>query len=1335
MAADADEIEAGEAPSTKATPRRPPAAWLGPPVKRWALVVGIAGYRDARLDLKFAARDAEMFAEVLKSERCGRFEKIVSLIDPPIDPAARRVGAKGKPSEGRATAAAIQQVLRRDFADAGPDDLVLLYFSCHGGPDPKRTPGVMYFLTHDTDPDDIAGTALRMDEIHLALRDGYVNAKRVLIFLDTCHSGFAGAAGIKSAESPAKATIDYLEQLQPTLSTEGVAWLSSAEGGELSFEDARWGGGHGVFTHYLLEGLAGKADGFGDRPKDGVVSVDELLEYVRDRVRKDPHAKGQNPQFLLRGSLRELPVAYTADRDSKRLHQIGSRLFEAGSLDGEPAHIAAAAELWRMAAHRVKQRDPLIEADLGHALLACGQDEGAEDVLRKLVEHSERTAPVSAWLHLGIARARLGRFEAAARALDAYAERGPFEPYAAFARSFAEVLRTRERAPRRALLIGINLYEHSSLPRVNGCDLDLMKDLLVTRLGFRAEDIEVLADAKAKRAAIRAALRRLAKASDAGGVAWVYFSGLGMGDENAEVKAGRQEGQIIAFDARPIQGGRGLEGGLSLAELHAAMQRVPALNKTLILDTHVSSAFLRLADAVDDYSLWTATRPGEMAYLRNIVHGGKSVQAGVFTAAWVAALEAAEDAEGMSQGDLQRAIGAEVSARGFAQAPQLVGDPGQALLGRSRQFLAIWDFAQRRHYLDLGNTDIARSYRRQARLVSGPIAPWHASFARAFVAQGRFELAEGAFAAAEVDEGTGDWPTILVRARGRLGAGDWPAAIGLFRSLADGEFGSGGEGGLEALIALTERLAAGRPHALVIGVESYASAAVEPATGARDDARSMAEILPDRFGFAAEDVVPLIDSEALRGKIEVQVRTLAARARDHAGLLYFAGNGSTVEDQPTILSFDARVDGTEDISLVELRAWIGPEPTNLVVILDAGWSRPLQTNVSTRFVSAGGSQGSAVVSPSQGTRAYRHVAPSPFRAPLPRDIVRRPATDRPPEPGPVTPEPGTGAQGLTGSASGRPVGPVAVSPQVVGGQRREIPDEELRLGAVTVLNGSIDFTSADTQPPLVGLGVHAGRPGGVLTGQVLHCLRGSDAASLTGHHLRQFLSLAGGFGARVLVDRPEDCVFAPNRLMAEIDARIALAQRAPFGSLDGELRALIEEEALGASFAIHGALLGLAFAEVEPVPPRARVERIRRAIQPLRTTLALLDAKASPADADRADAQDAEWPPLPEAESGQRERVLAARYHLGRALSDCREDWEEAVRQLRLVREARPADPRVAYHLAHAIVGMLKGDHLREAERLLQEYLAHDVPSGDREAAVMLLEELRATGRSTVLSR
>ena len=79
--------------------------------------------------------------------------------------------------------------------------------------------------------------------------------------------------------------------------------MTAANTNEFSLEDARWGG-HGVFTHFLVEGLQGK----GDENGDGIVTFTELFDYVSNNVRTSTDGR-QNPQ---RSGFGDIPLAVVA---------------------------------------------------------------------------------------------------------------------------------------------------------------------------------------------------------------------------------------------------------------------------------------------------------------------------------------------------------------------------------------------------------------------------------------------------------------------------------------------------------------------------------------------------------------------------------------------------------------------------------------------------------------------------------------------------------------------------------------------------------------------------------------------------------------------------------------------------------------------------------------------------------------------------------------------------------------------------------------------------------------------------------------------------------------
>jgi uncharacterized caspase-like protein len=251
---------------------------------RWSLIVGISKYQYQGLNLQYAHRDAEEFYKLLLTPNGGRFEErhICKLVNE------------------QATTGKITQALRSFLQKPARDDLVIVYFACHGSPDPYR-PDNLYLLTHDTDPADIAGTALPMREVRQAVTEN-LNAGKVVILADTCHSGGISGGGRRNATDDSTLMNRYLQEL--SRATKGLATFTSAEPRQVAQEGARWGGGHGVFTYYLLEGMRGAAD----RDRNGIITVGELFEYVRDCVKRDTDDR-QHPLISSDGFDRFLPIA------------------------------------------------------------------------------------------------------------------------------------------------------------------------------------------------------------------------------------------------------------------------------------------------------------------------------------------------------------------------------------------------------------------------------------------------------------------------------------------------------------------------------------------------------------------------------------------------------------------------------------------------------------------------------------------------------------------------------------------------------------------------------------------------------------------------------------------------------------------------------------------------------------------------------------------------------------------------------------------------------------------------------------------------------------------
>ena len=262
--------------------------------RKFAAIIGVSRYQfhDAGLnDLQYADADARSIRDFLLQPNGGGF-KASDIIY------MENTGA---------TTDAVRDALMRLLPKAAPNDLVFIYIASHGSPDPFE-PQKLYFLMNDTKVANMPKTGLGMFELQ-ELLDHIVRAQRVVVFIDSCHS--AGVAG------PKLVTGRQLERLENNVFNlyasrlyreTGRAILTSSDVNEISEEGANWGGGHGIFTWCLLEGLRGAADANGDR----IVTAGELFNYVSSRVRKETNAR-QNPRALS-GTNRDFPLAMAAGR-------------------------------------------------------------------------------------------------------------------------------------------------------------------------------------------------------------------------------------------------------------------------------------------------------------------------------------------------------------------------------------------------------------------------------------------------------------------------------------------------------------------------------------------------------------------------------------------------------------------------------------------------------------------------------------------------------------------------------------------------------------------------------------------------------------------------------------------------------------------------------------------------------------------------------------------------------------------------------------------------------------------------------------------------------------
>ncbi len=245
--------------------------------KRWAVVVGVGEYQSEDIpDLEFATADARAMKEFLESDAAGPFDEVLYL------------------ENEHATGAAMREALFVFLQQADWDDLVVIYYAGHGAPDPGR-PDNLYLLPTDADLGSLAATGFPMWDVKTALRR-QIAAERVIVIADACHAaGTADGDVVGGGASNAIAG-----GFQSLFTPSRRLMMTAAATNEFSLEDERWGG-HGVFTHFLLEGLKGAGDANGD----GIVTFTELFEHVSEGVRDATNGR-QNPQ---RSGIGDIPLA------------------------------------------------------------------------------------------------------------------------------------------------------------------------------------------------------------------------------------------------------------------------------------------------------------------------------------------------------------------------------------------------------------------------------------------------------------------------------------------------------------------------------------------------------------------------------------------------------------------------------------------------------------------------------------------------------------------------------------------------------------------------------------------------------------------------------------------------------------------------------------------------------------------------------------------------------------------------------------------------------------------------------------------------------------------
>jgi len=245
------------------------------PGRTYALVVGIANYENRNIpNLNYSNRDAQLFAEYLRSAAGGSVpgDNIRLLIDT------------------NATTAAVYNSLdwlktkceedKEEFP--GAVNTVYFYYSGHGDLESQFFSQLGYLLCYNTPANNYRNNAVRLEDLNDFANKLSVDLDaKVIMITDACHSGKLAGSNNGGTQLVGRA----LSQARAK-----EIRISACLPDQLSYEDAAWDGGRGVFSYYLLNGLKGLAD----KNSDKSITLQEIRSFLETSFSTDATLKKEN---------------------------------------------------------------------------------------------------------------------------------------------------------------------------------------------------------------------------------------------------------------------------------------------------------------------------------------------------------------------------------------------------------------------------------------------------------------------------------------------------------------------------------------------------------------------------------------------------------------------------------------------------------------------------------------------------------------------------------------------------------------------------------------------------------------------------------------------------------------------------------------------------------------------------------------------------------------------------------------------------------------------------------------------------------------------------------
>jgi hypothetical protein len=219
---------------------------------KFALIIGVEEYNDPKIPhVKYAENDAKEFVDALQLHEYSA-SNIMTLLS------------------SAATKTTIESKSRTLLSSASLEDEIVVFYAGHGFAENDKN----YLTCGDTVQGDLVRTSIPLQELFGLFRKSV--CKRILFFLDTCHSGFDVDESMRGIMSE----MNDAEFKKFIKDSEYHVVFASSDTDQYSYSSNTLR--HGIWSYHIIEALKGNAKSALERSR--FLTVDSLLAFLKQEV-------------------------------------------------------------------------------------------------------------------------------------------------------------------------------------------------------------------------------------------------------------------------------------------------------------------------------------------------------------------------------------------------------------------------------------------------------------------------------------------------------------------------------------------------------------------------------------------------------------------------------------------------------------------------------------------------------------------------------------------------------------------------------------------------------------------------------------------------------------------------------------------------------------------------------------------------------------------------------------------------------------------------------------------------------------------------------------------